>query len=196
MENMQMRAYTREQHKISVYKPKYIDMSCGARYIQCQAYSPHTSLLTLHMPADLPRLIELLEIPLLLRAQNLSPHGNRLVHPLHAAKPDDRARDPLVDPRQRHLAHLPAVLLRKLLYARNGLEVYFRRADSVRCLIVDRPRCATVRRGGAGKVAAAERCPLKITGMLALNLGGEKGGGSEEKEGSPTGIRPTPVALQ
>jgi hypothetical protein len=69
------------------------------------------------------RLVRLLQILLLLLAQLLPTSLKRLIHPLHRTKPNNRRRNPLVDPRQRHMAHLPPLLLRKLLHAPHNLAI-------------------------------------------------------------------------
>ena len=57
------------------------------------------------------RLIQFLQILLFFIRQRLSPNINRLINPLNTTEPNNRTADPLIDPRQRNLAHLPALLL-------------------------------------------------------------------------------------
>jgi len=68
------------------------------------------------MTLDSLRLIQLLQILLFLLSQGLPPHTKRLVHPLHAAEADNRTSDPLVDPGERDLTHLPTMLIGNLLH--------------------------------------------------------------------------------
>lgn len=101
------------------------------------------------MPDDSLGLVELLEVLFLLLRQDLPLRLNRLVDPLDTAEPDDRARHPLVDPRQRDMAHFPPALFRNFLHARNDL-------------LVDRGRAGCrgvgfLLAGGAGRVAEFSR---------------------------------------
>jgi len=75
------------------------------------------------MTLDSPGSIRLLQVLVLLLGQLLPFHAQRLVHAIHAREADDRRADLLVDPRQRHMAHLPALLLRQLLHALDDLLV-------------------------------------------------------------------------
>lgn len=77
----------------------------------------------LRVTHNVDRHIQLLEILLLLVCQLLAPCIKRLVHARDAREADDGARDALVDPGQRDVAHLPVVLLRKLLHALDNLLV-------------------------------------------------------------------------
>ena len=65
----------------------------------------------LGMPLNRLRLVQLLEVLFLFRGQNLASHPNRLLHPLHAAKADNRTGDTLVDPRERNVGDLVKVSL-------------------------------------------------------------------------------------
>jgi hypothetical protein len=67
------------------------------------------------MPHNLLRQVRLLKILHLLLTQRLPPDAHRLIQPIQIAKPADRNRPLLHNPRQRHLAHLPALLLRQLV---------------------------------------------------------------------------------
>lgn len=69
------------------------------------------------------RHVKLLKILLLLLCQLLAPCIKRLVHTRYAREADDGARDALVDPSKRDMAHLPVVLLCKLLHALDDLLV-------------------------------------------------------------------------
>ena len=73
------------------------------------------------MPNNLLRLIRLLQILLLLFRQCLPSRLKRLIHPLYTAKANDRARNTLVDPGQRNMAHLPPPFIGDFLHAANDL---------------------------------------------------------------------------
>lgn len=75
------------------------------------------------MPLHIPRQIWLLQPFLLLLTQRLSPCLQRLIHARHTTEPNDRARNPLINPRKRHMAHLPPMLLRQLLHTADDLLV-------------------------------------------------------------------------
>jgi hypothetical protein len=77
---------------------------------------------------NLLRLIQLLQILLLLSRQRLSPRSNSLIHPLDAAEANDWTTDTLVDPSQRHMAHLPALLFRELLDSLDDCKIWLHHA--------------------------------------------------------------------
>lgn len=69
------------------------------------------------------RLIRLLQILFLLLTQLLPPRLQRLIHPLHRTKPNNRRANPLINPRQRNMAHFPPLLLRNLLHAPHNFTI-------------------------------------------------------------------------
>jgi len=75
------------------------------------------------MPNNSLGLVRLLQILFLLPTKLLPASVKRLIHPLHRTKPNNRRRNPLVNPRQRHMAHLPPLLLRNLLHAPHNLAI-------------------------------------------------------------------------
>lgn len=81
--------------------------------------SSHHSL----MPRDGLWNIQLLQILLLFLRQRLSSHIKRLINPVNTAESNNRTADPLINPRQRNLTHLPALLLSQLLNTRDGLVI-------------------------------------------------------------------------
>lgn len=64
------------------------------------------------MTLDLLGLIQLFEVLVLFRRQDLAPSRDGLVDSLLLAKSDDWTRHSLVDPRQRHVSHGPLLLVR------------------------------------------------------------------------------------
>ena len=108
------------------------------------------------MSHNLLRLVALLQVLLLFLGQRLTPYFQRFVHPLDAAEANDRTRDALIDPRQRHVAHLPATLRGNLFHASDDLQI-----DLVFVL----RSCGTLRvaacGGGTCEVAAREGRPLR-----------------------------------
>jgi hypothetical protein len=73
------------------------------------------------MSNDWYRSIQLLQILLFFLGERLAPGFERLIHPFNARESNYWARDTLVDPGQRDMAHLPVVLLGQLLHTLNGL---------------------------------------------------------------------------
>lgn len=73
------------------------------------------------MPHNLFRQIRLLQILDLLLAQHLPLHPHRLIQSTQITKPTNWDRPLLNNPRQRHLAHLPALLPRQLMRPLNDL---------------------------------------------------------------------------
>jgi hypothetical protein len=85
-------------------------------------HGPQRNLLS-RMPHNRLGLIRLLQKLLLLTAQLLPTSPKRLIHPLHRTEPNDRRRNPPVNPRQRHMAHLPPPLPSNLLHAPHNLAI-------------------------------------------------------------------------
>jgi hypothetical protein len=103
------------------------------------------------------RLIQLLQILLLFLRQRLTPNLNRLINPLNTTKPNNRTADPLIDPCQCDLTHLPALLLSQFLNASNGLVIGI--SQSLVCFGLA-ANCGSECFGGTSEETAAERCPL------------------------------------
>jgi hypothetical protein len=117
-------AQDRSIHLLSQETPTVTQESSSAPLPQTRPLFPPSTLNTpLRMPNDLPTLIQLLQIPLLLLSQHLPPRLERLIHALHTREPNDRTSNTLVDPRKRDMAHLPAMLVRKLFHALDNLVV-------------------------------------------------------------------------
>lgn len=115
--------------------------------------------MSLRMPSNRLRHIQLLQILLLLLGQRLAPHAQTLLNALRTTKPNNRTGNPLIDPRQRHLAHLPALLLSQLLYARDRLVVGV--GKTFVFLWLGTLGCAEFLKG-TREVAAEEGCPLFV----------------------------------
>lgn len=125
------------------------------------------------MPLDFLRRIRLLKIPLLFLRKLLPPRRQRLVNPLSAAEPDNRALHALHRPRQRHLRHCPALLLRELLDAVDDCHGLGARGGGAR-----RAGGGTFNLEGAGELAFCEGTPLddcKKEGSEFSFFGGEMG---------------------
>lgn len=78
---------------------------------------------TLFVSLDWLGLIRLLEILDLVLCQRLALDLDRLIQSRQAAEPNNRGRPLLNNPRQRHLAHLPALFVGNLLDATHNLLV-------------------------------------------------------------------------
>jgi hypothetical protein len=72
---------------------------------------------------DAHRHIQLFEILLFLFRQLFATRIERFIHTCDTREANNWTRDTLVDPRERNVAHLPVVLLRKLLDTLNDLLV-------------------------------------------------------------------------
>ena len=109
-----------------------------------------------------PTHVQLFQILLFLSGQLFTPRLERFVHPLNTREPNDRARNPLVDPRKCNMAHFPAVLLRKLLNALDDLVVGFcmSRETCSSFLLAFRTDGCAKGAGGAREMAATEWSPL------------------------------------
>ena len=105
------------------------------------------------------RLIQLLQILLLFLRQGLAPDLNRLVNPLNTTESNNRTTDPLINPGQCNLTHLPALLLSQFLNASNGLVIGI--GQSLVCFRLAADRASKCF-GGASKMTAAERSPLSF----------------------------------
>lgn len=71
----------------------------------------------LRVPHNWLGFIWLLQILPFILCQSLPIHTQRLIHTILRAEPDKRAANIFINPRERNLAHLPAFLVRKLLYS-------------------------------------------------------------------------------
>ena len=91
------------------------------KYIDTPGANPETT--PLRMPHNRLGLVGLLKILLLLLAKLLPTSLKRLIHPLHLTKPNNRRRNPLANPRQRHMAHLPPLLLSNFLNTLHNLAI-------------------------------------------------------------------------
>jgi hypothetical protein len=163
------------------------------QFLQPQYLSIHPSS-TLLMPLNRPHNIQLLQILLFLLTQHLPPRVQRLIHPLLGAKPNNRRRNPLVNPRQRHRTHTPLMLLGQLLYPLYSLLVLLRMPSVgiAGFLLAFGPDGGSKGGGGAGEMAATEGCPLIMQISIRVRDEGRGKGGYVRR----TGISPTPVILQ
>jgi hypothetical protein len=80
----------------------------------------------LRVANDFDRLVQLLKVLLFLLSQLFTPSRERFIHPLRAGETNDGARDTLIDPRQRDMAHLPVMFLRDLFNTPNDLLIKLR----------------------------------------------------------------------
>lgn len=124
------------------------------------------------MPLNLHWHIQLLEILLLVFGQFLAPRLQCFIHPCDTRKPNNRTRDALVNPCQRYMAHLPAMLLGQLLDTPDDLliNVAVPREASTIFLLAFRPCGAAKGRGRTCKMTAAERCPLPTSSEFEAHL--------------------------
>lgn len=113
--------------------------------------------MTLNVSSD----IKLLQIPLLFWSQFFPPHFQRFIDPLDTAEADDRARDSLVDPSQRDMAHLPAFLVRKLFDPLDdfSIRVCMSGREHRPELLSLRSGCGAVCAGRSCQMTSAEWCP-------------------------------------
>ena len=122
--------------------------------------APTRTLEPLHVTVDFLRLIQLLQVLLLLLRQRLPRSTNRLVQTLLAAEANDGTGHALVDPRQRNVRHGPASLVGNLHQALDDLLVDLR---LTRLALLLRLARAPLRRpelvGPASQVAPAQRRP-------------------------------------
>ena len=93
--------------------------------------------------------VEFLQVFFFLSTQDLSPRFRSFLHALHTAEPDDRTADSFVDPRQRHLADLPPLLLRQLFQPPDDLFIFGR------CVVVE---CDGSRNGGVPRLELRPLC--------------------------------------
>lgn len=89
-------------------------------FIFCACRHPDPCRNSSEMPLDGLWDVQFLEILLLVFRQGLSSNINDLVNSRHAAKSTNGTCDTLVKPCERHLAHLPSLLLRQLLHPVNN----------------------------------------------------------------------------
>lgn len=90
----------------------------------------------------------------------------RLIDPLYAAEPNDWTGDPLIDPGESHVSHLPLVLLRQFLNTGYNLLVVLRDAsiEQSSCLVfLLRSSRGAKCRGWASQVSAAQWRPLRTS---------------------------------
>jgi len=152
------------------------------------------------MADDSLRLVELLEVFFLLFRQYLPLCLNRLIDTLDTAEPNNRTSHPLVDPRQRYMAHLPPALFSNFLHAPNDLLVDRGRAGCRRVGFLFAGGASRVAKGSGrtGEVASAKGSPLVGTGQLMPTDHGTgvRKNWMERDVAARTGIKPTPVSLQ
>lgn len=88
------------------------------------------------------RLIQLLQILLFLFCQSLASRGNSLIHPLNAAKADNRTADPLVNPGECY-SSFSSPFLGKLLESLDNRNVCLAEPAG-RLFLVFRARCVSI----------------------------------------------------
>lgn len=90
----------------------------------------------------------------------------RLIDPLYAAETNDWTDDPLIDPDESHVSHLPLVLLRQFLNTGHNLLVLLQDASVKQsaCLVLLLRSSRGVKRiGWASQVSAAQWRPLRTS---------------------------------
>lgn len=99
-----------------------LEHGCHTSIDQTPAHFICKPQIDLSMSTNRPIHIRLLQKRLLLLSQHLPSSGQRLIHALDAAEPDNRTADPLADPSEGHMAHGPAFFLREFF---NAVDDFF-----------------------------------------------------------------------
>ena len=109
------------------------------------------------MTRDRLWLVKLLQVLLFLLRQRLPSNINRLINSFNATEPNNRTANPLIDPSQSNMGHLPAPFLSNLLDSLYGLGINL--AETLLKLRLTTRSCAKSL-DWTSKMATSERCPL------------------------------------
>ena len=114
-------------------------------------------------------LVKFLQVLFLFLRQRLPPNSNRLVNSLNATEPNNRTTNPLIDPSQSNMGHLPALFLGNLLHSLYSLSINL--AETFLKLRLTTRGCAESF-NWTSKMATSERCPLILLAYIRFWDGG------------------------
>ena len=109
------------------------------------------------MTRDRLWLVKLLQVLLYLLRQRLPSNINRLINSFNATEPNNRTANPLIDPSQSNMGHLPAPLLSNLLHSLYSLGINL--AETLLKLRLTTGSCAKSF-NWTSKMTTSKRCPL------------------------------------